>query len=245
MGFAGKLALGLAKGLAGYHGELARQEAEERKAQILANKEMALAQFKSKLTQDEDTHKGTINAGLKVVETDQRIREVKETLPARADAEERKIRTKGQIDADAREDEQRFKFDLTRYEQQEQTARTKLEQAGQDRRARENVINDSWVEVFSRTDGTAHRYNLITKQMVKFAGSGAKPTATSNDEDKPQRKLPRRGSAPQEEPSSAAPPGDAPPSYTIAEAEQTAAQYGVTVDVVHQQMRARGYKLAK
>lgn len=53
MSFAGKLARGVLQGMSGYYGEIARQQAEERKIQLLADKERALAQFNAERRKEE------------------------------------------------------------------------------------------------------------------------------------------------------------------------------------------------
>lgn len=53
MSFAGRLALGIAKGLSGYYGEQAKTQAEERRADILLQREKALATFQSDLRRGE------------------------------------------------------------------------------------------------------------------------------------------------------------------------------------------------
>src|SRR5688500_13433390 len=58
MSFAGKLALGVATGLAGYYGKVAEQQMEEKRSAIALAREKALAQFQSGLRREESAIAG-------------------------------------------------------------------------------------------------------------------------------------------------------------------------------------------
>lgn len=83
MGFGAKLARGLLAGGADYFQHQADSQIEERKAQALLDRQMALAKFQSGLRKDEAAHQGTVQAALDKVETDNNVDEVVRTLPAK------------------------------------------------------------------------------------------------------------------------------------------------------------------
>jgi hypothetical protein len=106
MAFGNKLARGVLQGLSGYYGEIARMEAEERKAQILADREAAFAALKSEKQRHEAAQSGSIRPGLDRSGRSQGVDGAAESSPRMAGT--RKTEAGPQPDLGLRNDAQRL-----------------------------------------------------------------------------------------------------------------------------------------
>ncbi len=230
MSFVGKLARGLLQGAAGYYGKVAEQQEYDRRADILMEREMALKNLDAQLDRQGETHRGNIDAGLERVQT-------AATIEINAADEEAKFATwlkKQPI-------ELRSQLTLEDFRQDRQDSRYQEGQDRQDRRQQrqldERVVAtgtdaDGNLTVAKGNDAIVRFRNLRPKGVVDEGGSRVRP--------RPEEAEPAAASPP---PASSA---EAPTkTYTLAEAEQTAAKYGVSIEEVHRSMREAGYTQAR
>lgn len=244
MSFAGKLARGVATGLSGYYGKLADQQSEDRRAQILLEREKALSQFQSGLRREESALAAdqTRKTYADKVATDVAGEVALLPRKAAAEASVNEAKERARLTSELTQMGVKFKYDTSLAELREKAEmeRTRLRESGEDRRTERRLAENV---VATGVDG-AGNIVVLKGNDTPVTFRGAVPTPRAGGDDEFGGIAPRAPRAPVAAPAATA---DSSPNltYTQSDLEFTAKKYGKTVDEVQQELNASGYRLVR